>query len=91
MFYHLQLLINYTQVIRQEHPSHLNLIINILLPKNKNNTLNTDDIHSYVTPQTHNYSVQATYTPPSLTQLNTTLPISPVELHTTEQLPPAGK
>ena len=55
--------------------------------KNKNNTSNTDDIHSCVTPRKHNYSVHATYTPPSLTLLNATLPIAPVELHTTTKLP----
>ena len=59
--------------------------------QNKNNTSNTYNIHSYVTPQKQNYSVQATFTPPRLTSLITTLHISPVYLHTTEQLPPAGK
>ena len=59
--------------------------------KNKNNTSNTDDIHSCVTPRKQNYSVQATYTPPRLTTLNTTLPIVPVELHKTTKLPPVGK
>ena len=38
-----------------------------------------------------NYSVQATYTYPRLTPLNTTIPIAPVELHKTQQLLPAGK
>ena len=41
---------------------------------------NTDDIHSCVTPQKQNYSVQATYTLPRLTPLITTLPLAPVEL-----------
>ena len=59
--------------------------------QNKNNTSNTDYIHSRVTPQKQNYSVQATYTPNSLIPLNTTLTIAPVELHKTKQLPPAGK
>ena len=59
--------------------------------KNKNNTSNTDDIHSCVTPRKHNYSVQATSTPPCLTRLNTTLPIANIELHKTKQLPLAGK
>ena len=31
--------------------------------QNKNNTSNIDDINSCVTPQKHNISVQATYTP----------------------------
>ena len=59
--------------------------------QNKNNTSNIDDIRSCVTPQKQNCSVQATYTPPRLTPLNTTLPIASVELHKTKQLPPAGK
>ena len=59
--------------------------------KNKNNTSNTDDIHSCVIPQGYNYSVQATYTPPILKLLNATLPIAPVELQTTTKLPPVGK
>ena len=46
--------------------------------QNKNNTSNTDDIHSCVTPQKQNYSVQATSTTTCLTPLNTTLPIAPV-------------
>ena len=52
---------------------------------------NTDDIHSCVTPQKHNISVQATSTPPRLTQLITTLPLLPVELPKTTHLPPLGK
>ena len=59
--------------------------------QNNNITSNTDDIHSCVTPQKKNYSVQATYTPPFLTPLNTTLPIAPVELHKRTKLPPVGK
>ena len=37
------------------------------------------------------YSVQATSTTTCLTSLNTTLPITYVELHKTKQLPPTGK
>ena len=37
------------------------------------------------------YSVHATSTTPSLTSLNTTLPIVSVELHTTTKLPLVGK
>ena len=48
-------------------------------------------MHSCVTPQKQNYSVQATYTPTRLTPLSTKLPIAPVELHKTKQLTPAGK
>ena len=58
---------------------------------NKNNTSNTDDIHSFLTSQKQNCSVQDTSTPPLLTPLNTTLPIAHIELHTTKQLTPAGK
>ena len=39
--------------------------------QNKKYTSNTDDIHSCVTPQKQNYSVQYTYTPTCLTRLNT--------------------
>ena len=53
----------------------------IFTNQNKNKTSNTDDIHSCVTPREKNYSVQATYKHTSLTLLNTTLPIAPVELH----------
>ena len=59
--------------------------------QNTTDTSNIDDIHSYVTPRKHNYIVQATSTPPRLTPLKTTLPIAPVELHTTTKLPPVGK
>ena len=59
--------------------------------QNKNNTSNTDDIHSCVTPRKQNYSVQDTSTPTYLKPLNTTLPIAPVELHTTTKLPPVCK
>ena len=53
--------------------------------QNKNNTSNTDDIHSCVTPRKLKYSVQATSTPTRLTPLNTTLHISPVELQITKR------
>ena len=48
--------------------------------QNMTDISNTDDIHSYVTPQKQNISVQATYTPPRLTPLITTLPLPPVEI-----------
>ena len=50
--------------------------------QDKVNISNTYDIHSCVTP---------TSTPPCLTPLITTLPILPVELPKTTQLPPLGK
>ena len=59
--------------------------------QNTVNISNTDDIHSCVTPQKQNISVQATSTPPSLTPLITTLPLLPVELPKTTHLPPLGK
>ena len=59
--------------------------------KDKVNTPNIDDIHSCVTPKIHNISVQATYTTPRLTPLITTLPILPVDLPKTTQLPPLGE
>ena len=59
--------------------------------KYKVNISNTNNINSCVTPEIHNISVQATSTPPRLTPLITTLPILPVELTKTTQLPPLGK
>ena len=59
--------------------------------QDKVNISNTDDTHSCVTTKRHNISVQATCTPPRLTPLITTLPILPVELPKTTQLPPLGK
>ena len=53
--------------------------------------LNTDDIYSCVTRQKQNISVQATYTPPCLTPLITTLPLAPVELTKTTELTPVSK
>ena len=46
--------------------------------QNTSDILNTDDIHSCVTPRKHNISVQDTSTPPPLTTLITTLPLAPV-------------
>ena len=59
--------------------------------QNMVNISNTEDIHSCVTPQKQNISVQATYTPHRLTPLITTLPLLPVELPKTTHLPPLGK
>ena len=59
--------------------------------QNKNNISNTYDIHSCVTPQKTNYSVQATSTPNHLTPLYATLTIPSVKLHTRTKLPPASK
>ena len=59
--------------------------------QNKVNISNTYDIHSCVTPQKQNISVQATTTPPRLTPLITNLPLLPVELPKTTHLPPLGK
>ena len=59
--------------------------------QNKKNTSYTDDIHSCVTLRKQNYSVNTTSTHPYLTPLNNTLPIEPVELHTTTKLSPASK
>ena len=53
--------------------------------------LNTDDIHFCVTPRKHDISVQATSTPLCLTPLINNLPLAPVKLTKTTQLPPAGK
>ena len=43
-----------------------------------------------MTPRKKNYSVLSIFTTTSLTALNTTLTIAPVDLHKTKQLPPAG-
>ena len=59
--------------------------------QNTSDISNTDDIHSCVTPRKQNISVQATSTIPRLTPLITTLPIAPVELPKTTELPPVGK
>ena len=59
--------------------------------QNTVNISNTYDIHSCVTPRKQNISVQATYTPPRLTPLITTLPLLPFELPKTTHLPPLGK
>ena len=59
--------------------------------QDKVNISNTDDIHSFVTSRKQNISVHATYTPPCLKPLITTLPLLPVELPKTTQLPPVGK
>ena len=53
--------------------------------------LNTDDIHSCLTPQKKNISVPATSTPPCLTTLITTLSLAPIELTKTTQLPLVGE
>ena len=59
--------------------------------KNTSEILNTDGIQSCVTPRKQNISVQTTSTPPFLTPLITTLPIAPVDLSKTTQLPQLGK
>ena len=46
--------------------------------QNTSDISNTDDIHSFVTPQKQNINVQATSTFPCLTPLITTLPLAPV-------------
>ena len=43
-----------------------------------NNTSNTDDIHSCVTPQKNSYSVHATSTTTNYKPFNSTLPIVPI-------------
>ena len=59
--------------------------------QNTSDISNTYDIHSYVTPRKQNISVQATYKPPCLTPLITTLTLPPVELPKTTEVPPFGK
>ena len=59
--------------------------------QNKSNISNKDDIHSCVTPRKHNIRRHATSTPPRLTPLITILPLLPIELPKTTQLPRLGK
>ena len=59
--------------------------------QNMSEILNTYDIHSCVTPQKKNISVQSTSAPPRLTPLITTAPLAPVELPKTTELPRVGK
>ena len=59
--------------------------------QNNNNTSNTDDMHSCVTPKKLYYSVQDKPTTTCFTPLNATLPNEPVEFITTTKLPHAGK
>ena len=78
---------NFTQTFISSHLDNED----ITAIQNKKDTSNTDDIRSCVTPRGKNYSVQATYTPPRLTLLNTTLSIAPVELYAITKLPLVGK
>ena len=57
----------------------------------KNNTSNTNDIQSCVTPGKQKNCIQATSKPTDLTPLNATLPIPSIKLHKITKLPPAGK
>ena len=57
--------------------------------QNKNNTSNTYDIHSCVTPRKINYSDQATSITTHLTPLDSKLSVASVELHKTKKT--AGK
>ena len=85
---------NHTSCITVSSPSitsHTNQHKGIASNQDKVTISNTDDIHYFVTPKRHNISVQTTSTPPRLTPLITTLPILPVELPKTTQLPPLGK
>ena len=59
--------------------------------QNMSDISNTYDIHFCVTPRKHNLSVQAKSASTSLTPLITTLPLPPVQLPKTTQVPPVGK
>ena len=69
--------------------SHLDNVERSATQNNKDAS-NTYDINSCVTPRKQNISFQATSTPICLTLLNNTLPIAPIELHTSTKLPPVG-
>ena len=91
MFYHLQLLIHHLQVIRHKNPSHLSLIINTVLQIKIRTAPQIQMTSTHVLHHKKNYSFQDTYTPPLFTPVKNTLPIAPVELHTTKKLPPTDK
>ena len=59
--------------------------------RNEKNISNKDDINSCVTPWKQNYSVHVISTNTHLTPLDDTIPVVSVELHTTNELPLAGK
>ena len=85
---------NHTSCITISKPSimsHQRQHKHISSIQNSVNISEIDDIHSCVTPKKHNISDHATSTPPCLTPLITTLPLLPVELPKTTQLPPLGK
>ena len=58
--------------------------------QSKNNTSNTDDNYSCITPQKY-HSGQASSKTTHLTPLNATLYLTSVNLHTTTKLPLTGK
>ena len=92
LYYHLHKIIHHIQLIRSPTiTSHQLQHKDSTSIQNTVDISNTDDIHSCVTPQKQNISVQATSTPPRLTPLITTLPLLPVELPKTIHLPPLGK
>ena len=68
---------NHTSYTTNSHERlyHINLKIKTVF---QFNISTTDYIHSCVTPQKQNISVQATSTPPRLTPVITTLPLAPV-------------
>ena len=91
LYYRPQQIIHHIQLIRQTIISYqLENEYSTAIQKTSE-ILNKDDIHSCVTPRKQNFSVQATSTPPRLTPLITTLPLAPVELPKTTELPPVGK
>ena len=65
--------------------------VNSTAIQNTTDISNTDDIYSCVIPRKQNISVHATSTHPFLTPLITTVPITPVELPNTTELPPVGR
>ena len=85
---------NHTSCISISNPtitSHTRQHNSSASTQDKVNISNTDDIPSCVAPKIYNISVQTTSTPPRLTPLITTLPLLPVDLPKTTQLPPLGK
>ena len=63
----------------------------IITIQNTSEILNTDDIHSCVTPRKQNVSVQATSKPPCLTPLINTVTLAYTELPKTTQFPLVDK
>ena len=88
-----------TQILIRNHTSYTTNLTQTIISsqlENEDSTViqntsdisSTDDIHSCVTPQKQNISVQVKSTPPRLTPLIDTVPLAPVELPKITELYP---